>query len=309
LKEFVPALFRRFLYFFLILVIAVGAVYIYFLWWERRESLNPDVVSAVPYTHTDRIPARALLLWREEIVVSRWSGPVTFPSSVPRRVPKGETLAAVSASSGKMAVKADKTGYFIPALDGMEGKWTYAAFWNGMAPLPPAPIPQFFGAETFVEKGRSVGKLVPQPQDLRCILYADVTPSLERDIKAGFVRVKTKETEWPAKAEVRVSRFLESKVKLYLTLPFFPASAIASRELDLLLEAGERSGVSVPESAVLLREGRLGVLLVDGNVVSFKAVRGVPVEGGQFFITEGLKPGHIVVLHAQSGKEGKIRLW
>ena len=50
-------------------------------------------------------------------------------------------------------------------------------------------------------------------------------------------------------------------------------------------------------------------VLVDGNVVSFKAVRGVPVEGGQFFITEGLKPGHIVVLHAQSGKEGKIRLW
>jgi hypothetical protein len=51
------------------------------------------------------------------------------------------------------------------------------------------------------------------------------------------------------------------------------------------------------------------VLLADGNMVHFRAVRGVPVEGGRFFITEGLKPGQIVVLHAQSGKEGKIRLW
>ncbi len=309
MKETLSALFRRFLYFFLILVIAVGTVYIYFLWWERRESLNPEVVSAVPFTHTDRIPARAILLWREELVRSRWSGTVTFPFPGPRRVPRGETLAAVDASSGKMAVRADRTGYFIPALDGMEGRWAYSAFWNGMAPLPSAPPAQFLGPGAFVEKGRPVGKLVPQPQDLRCILYADLTPSLERDIKAGFVRVKTKETEWPAKAEVRVARFFESKVKLYLTLPFFPASVITSREMDLLLEAGERSGVSVPESAVLLREGRLGVLLADGNMVHFRAVRGVPVEGGRFFITEGLKPGQIVVLHAQSGKEGKIRLW
>lgn len=309
MKEALSALFRRFLYFFLILVIAVGVVYTYFLWWERRESLNPDVVSAVPYVHTDRIPVRAALLWREEMVLSRWSGAATFPSLVPRRVAKGETIAVINASSGKMAVKAEKTGYFVPGLDGAEGEWTYAAFWNGMAPLPSPSRVQFFAAGALVEKGRPVGKLIPQPQDLRCILYADVTPSLERDIRAGFVRVKTKETEWPAKAEVRVARFLESKVKLYLTLPFFPASVTASREINLLLEAGDRSGVSIPESAVFFREGRLGVLLVDGNMVHFQAVRGIPVEGGRFFITEGLKPGNIVVLHAQNGKEGKIRLW
>jgi len=83
LKETLSALFRRFLYFFLILVIAVGVVYIYFLWWERRESLNPEVVSAVPYTHSDRIPARAVLLWREEVVSSRWSGAVAFPAPGP----------------------------------------------------------------------------------------------------------------------------------------------------------------------------------------------------------------------------------
>jgi hypothetical protein len=309
LKEALSGLFRRFLYFFLILVIAVGVVYIYVLWWERRESLNPEVVSAVPCTHADRIPARGVLIWREEMVPTRWSGTVTFPFPGPRRVAKGETLAVVSSSSGKMAVKAEKTGYFVPGLDGAEGEWTYAAFWNGMEPLPSTPPVQFFGAGDFVEKGRPVGKLIPQPQDLRCILYADVTPSLERDIRAGFVRVKTKETGWPEKAEVRVARFFDSKVKLYLTLPFFPASVAASREISLLLETRERSGVSVPESAVRFRKGQLGVFLVDGNIVHFQPVRGIPVEGGRFFITEGLRPGHIVVLHAQNGKEGKIRLW
>jgi hypothetical protein len=309
LREFIPVMFRRFLYFFLILLIAVGAVYVYSLWWERRGFLNPEVVSAVSYTHSERIPARGILLWREEKVLSRWSGTVSYPSRQPRRVGKGETVAVISASSGKMALKTGKAGYFLPALDGAEGQWAYSSFWSGMAPLPPAPAAEFFSSGWDVEKGHPIGKLIPQPQDLRCILYADVTPSLERDIKAGFVRVKTRDTEWPAKAEVRVAQFHESKVKLYLTLPYFPASITASREIQLILEAGEKSGVSVPESAVLLREGRLGVLQVDGNVVHFQAVRGIPVEGGRFFIAEGLKPGNIVVRHAQSGKEGKIRLW
>ncbi len=118
--------------------------------------------------------------------------------------------------------------------------------------------------------------------------YADLTPSLERDIKAGFVRVKTKETEWPAKAEVRVARFFESKVKLYLTLPFFPASVITSREMDLLLEAGERSGVSVPESAVLLREGRLGVCFWPTATWSISGPSGgFPLKAGVFSLQRG----------------------
>lgn len=310
MKEEVSALFRRALYFLLILLIALGSVYLYILWWDHRESLNPEVTTVVPASHADRIPARGILLWREELVISAWDGGISYSAEKPARVAKGETVAVVSAPGGKKALGAAKVGYFLPALDGEEGKWTYSAFWNGMEPLPKAPPLRYFplsGGAT--EKGRAVGKLIPQPQDLRCILYADLSPSLQEDIKGGFVRIKVKDTDWPSRAEVRVARFHESKVKLYLTLPFFPAAMTTSREISLIIESGERSGVSVPETAVLSRDGRIGVLLVEGNMVKFKSIKGLPSDGGAFFIEEGLKPGNVVVLHAQDGKEGKIRLW
>lgn len=308
MREKINTLFRKIFYFSLVLIIAVGAVNAYFLWWELRDSQNPDLVAAVSYTHADRIPARAILFWREEPVLSRWAGVLSYPSLFPGRVGKGDTVAVVDGPSGKMAVKAERAGYFLPALDGAEGGWSYSAFWPGMDPLPAAPAPVFFQPGGRVDKGGAVGKLIIQPQDLRCILYADATPSLTQDVRRGFVRVKTRPDEWPLRAEVRAARFRESKVKLYLTLPFFPSSVVSSRELPLILEAGEKTGVAVPESAVIIRDGKLGVLMVDDGV-HFKQVAGVPVEEGRFFITGGLKPGQIVVLDAQSGKEGKIRLW
>ena len=306
--ERIKVLFRKILYFSLVLLIAVGAVNAYFLWWELRDSMNPDLVAAVAYTHADRIPARAILFWREETVASRWAGAVSYPSMSPGRVGKGDTVAVVDGPSGKMALKAEKAGYFVPALDGAEGQWSYSTFWASMDPLPSSPRAVFFQSGHRAEKGTAVGKLAPQPQELRCILYADAAPPLVRDVKRGFVRVKTRRDEWPLWAEVRAARFRDSKVKLYLTLPFFPSEAVLSRELDLILETGEKTGVAVPESAVTIRDGRLGVLMVDDGV-HFKQVRGVPVEEGRFFIDEGLSPGQIVVLNAQSGKEGKIRLW
>lgn len=309
MTEKMSGIFRRILYFALILVIAVSAVKVYMLWWDRYEAINPQVIAATSYTHTDQIPARGILIWREEIVSSRWNGPVDYPSLEPRRVGMGETIAVISASSGRMAVKAGRVGYFIPALDGAEGNWTYSAFWNGMAPLPEPPDPVFFSPGGFVEKGKPVGKIILQPQELRCILYADVTPALERDIRSGTVRVKAKDGEWPGKAEVRVASFHGSKVKLYLTLPFFPPEIVVSRGIRLLLEAGEQAGVSLPESAVVYREGKLGVFSVEGNRVEFREITGMPVEGGRFFITGGVKPGNIAVLNARSAKEGKIRLW
>ncbi|NCC58514.1 MAG: hypothetical protein EOM17_12915 [Synergistales bacterium] len=196
MTEKMSGIFRRILYFALILVIAVSAVKVYMLWWDRYEAINPQVIAATSYTHTDQIPARGILIWREEIVSSRWNGPVDYPSLEPRRVGMGETIAVISASSGRMAVKAGRVGYFIPALDGAEGNWTYSAFWNGMAPLPEPPDPVFFSPGGFVEKGKPVGKIILQPQELRCILYADVTPALERDIRSGTVRVKAKDGEW-----------------------------------------------------------------------------------------------------------------
>ena len=309
MKEKILWLLKRCFYFALILVVAAGTVKVYFLWWERQKLLNPEVVSAVPYNHTERIPVRGILIWRETVVTSKWSGRVTYPSLELRRVRKGETVAVVESPQGKMAIRAEEAGYFLPGLDGAEGKWSYGDFWNDLSPLPRAPSLEFFLQGWAVAKGEAVGKLIPQPQELRCILYADVAPSHERDIRNGFVRVKRNELGWSQKVDVRVFRFHGRTVKLYITLPFFPVEVARSRELDLLLESQEKMGLWVPESAVLHREGRLGVLQVEGNVVSFHEIQGMPVDQGRFFVTSGLTPGNLVVRSAQNAREGKIRLW
>ena len=309
MKEKLGWLLKRFFYFTLILAVAAGTVKIYFLWWERQMLLNPEVVSAVPYTNTERIPVRGILIWRETVVASKWNGKVVYPSLEPRRVRKGETVAVVETSRGKMALRAEGAGYFFPALDGAEGKWSYGDFWNDLSPLPRAPLLEFLPQGREVTKGEALGKLIPQPQELRCILYADVAPSHERDIRRGFIRLKRKDLGWPQKVDVRVFLFHGRTVKLYVTLPFFPVEVALSRQLDLLLESEEKTGLSVPESAVLHREGRQGVLLVEGNMVRFHEIKGMPVEEGRFFVTSGLTPGNLVVRSAQTAREGKIQLW
>ena len=128
MKEEVAALFRRALYFSLIFLIALGSVYLYILWWDHKESLNPEVVTVVPSSHADRIPARGILLWREELVISPLAGELSYPCEKPVRVAKGEAVALVGPPGGKKALGAAKVGYFLPALDGEEGKWTYSSF-------------------------------------------------------------------------------------------------------------------------------------------------------------------------------------
>ncbi len=147
--------------------------------------------------------------------------------------------------------------------------------------------------------------------DLRALLRAFL-PGLARRFSctlAGVVRVKTEPHGWTARAGVRAYRFLGSKVKLYVTLPFFTVENALSRVIDLFLETGERRGVVVPESSVMHRSGKLGVWQVEGNNVGFKEIEGRPVEGRLFFVTKGLQSGNIVVLDAQRAREGKIRLW
>jgi hypothetical protein len=300
---------KRIVYFALILGVALGTIKLYALWWERHESLNPQVVSAAPYVYTERLPVRGVLFWQEERLASRWDGTVTYPSAEPRRVAKGETVAVVSGPSGKMAVKSPRVGYFVAGLDGAEGKWNYSSFWSDRTSLPDVPAFVPIAPGSAVKKGGAVGKLILQPQELRGIFYADGTPGLFRDIKAGYVRVRLREKEWPQRADVRVHEAVGQKVRLYLTLPFFPPELALSRGFSMILEGGERSGVAVPETAVTYRDGKLGVYQVEGNVVTFRSVEGLPVEGHRFFVTSGLSSGNVVLLEAQKGKEGKIRLW
>ncbi len=302
-------LIKRIFYFAAVLAVATGTIWVYQYWWEQNALESPDVVSAVPYTYIERIPVKGVLIWEETVLVSRWDGNLSYPEPGTRRVARGETVAVIGSSSGKMAVRSESVGYFVPGLDGAEGEWRYSFHWPGMAPLPASPAFAEFLSGVFVRRGDPVGKLISQPQELRCVLYADVTPALQKDIQTGFVRVKTEAHGWPGRAAVRASRFLGTKMKLYLTLPFFSLENVKSREIALFLETGEHVGVAVPESSVRYREGKLGVFQVEGNIVKFKEIEGLPVEGHRFFVQKGLQSGNIVVLNAERAKEGKIRLW
>ncbi|MDI9370826.1 MAG: hypothetical protein GX181_10295 [Synergistaceae bacterium] len=302
-------LFKRLLYFGTILAVTALAVSLYTMWWEQSALEAPDLVTAVPYVHKERFPVKGALVWEESLVISPGDGTVSFAAPRPHRVARGETIAMVEGPSGRTAVRADTVGYFVPGLDGAEGEWRYAALWPGMAPLPEPPDLLDYSAGVIVRRGMPIGKMIPQPQELRCVLYTDLSPSLEKDIAAGFVRVKKDRHGWAAKANVRAVTYFGARAKLYLTLPFFPVESVLSRGIKLLLESGESQGVVLPESAVLYREGRLGVLLVEGNVAGFREIIGLPVEGRRFFVQKGLRPGNLVVLDADGAKEGKIRLW
>ncbi|HRV99036.1 MAG TPA: hypothetical protein P5201_10615, partial [Aminobacteriaceae bacterium] len=237
-------LIKRIFYFAAVLAVATGTIWVYQYWWEQNALESPDVVSAVPYTYIERIPVKGVLIWEETVLVSRWDGNLSYPEPGTRRVARGETVAVIGSSSGKMAVRSESVGYFVPGLDGAEGEWRYSFHWPGMAPLPASPAFAEFSSGVFVRRGDAVGKLISQPQELRCVLYADVTPALQKDIQTGFVRVKTEAHGWPGRAAVRASRFLGTKMKLYLTLPFFSLENVKSREIALFLETGEHVGVA-----------------------------------------------------------------
>jgi hypothetical protein len=295
---------KKTLYYSIALALGVGVIEAYFLWLDNYNTLHPDVVQAVAMGYVEELPLEGILIWDEEVVPAPREGIVTYPSFLPRRVAKGEVMAAVDG----VAVKAGVTGYFFPALDGQEGKWVYSRLWPG-SPRLTVKEAELLENGSRLRKGDPVGKLVPQPQDLRCIAYFDKTLSLERDMKRGFIDVKTEPYGKSRQAVIRASDDVGQKAKVYLTLPFFPPEILRSRYFSCRVVAGDQYGVSLPESAVIMREGKLGVFMVQGNVTEFTEVEGFPAEEGSFFITKGIAPGNFVVLYANNAKEGAIRFW
>jgi hypothetical protein len=153
-----------------------------------------------------------------------------------------------------------------------------------------------------------LGKLAPQPQDLRCIAYLDATPALSRDVRRGFIGIKTETSGKVLKATVRTVFDMEQKLKVYLTLPFFPPSLLTTRAFSCSVPTEDLQGVSVPDTAVVHRNGKLGVFMVRGNRADFIAVKGFPAGGDNFFITEGVPPGSLIILYAGKAKEGVVIL-
>jgi hypothetical protein len=157
--------------------------------------------------------------------------------------------------------------------------------------------------------GEPVGKLVQQPQDLRCIAYLDRTASLERDIGRGFIDIRTETNGKSQRAAIRASSVVGQKIKVYLTLPFFPPSALTIRVFSCSVLTGDRQGVSLPDTAIALRDGKLGVFLVQGRMTEFTEIEGFPTDEYSFFITKGVAPGDVAVRYADKVREGAVMLW
>ena len=288
-------------------LILAGAARLYILWLDSYWQAHPQVIEAMAARYVEEQPLEGILLWDEQLVYAPQDGVLTYLSPLPRRVSKGDMLAALDGT----AVRAPYPAYFYPALDGQEGQWVYSRLWPEFAPF------QFFRPAVLLEngiqlrKGAPIGKLVPQPQTLRCIAYLDRTPSLERSlqVKNATIRIRTEPEGKERKAEVVAVKPAGQKIKVSLRLPFFPPEALRTRAFSARVVAEDQQGVMVPDSAVITRDGRNIIFLMQGARVVSQDVKGFPADEKSFFIVAGVMPGNKLVLDAGNAKEGVVRAW
>jgi hypothetical protein len=315
---------KKAVYYAIIACLVTGVVKMYLLWWDNYHMLHPEIVAATAMEYVEELPLDGILVWDERVVAAPRDGVVTYPSPLPRRVAKGSVVAAIDG----IAVKADTAGYFSPLLDGHEGAWDYTKLWLDFSQFPALKVPQSLEEGSHVNKGTPLGKLAKEPQDLYCFAYLDKTLFLEQDIGRGFIGIKTEPTGKIRQAEVRASWKMEQKIKVSLILPFFTPDILMVRTFSCKVLAGKQQGVAVPHSAVVLREGKLGVFRVQGSVTKFVQVEGFPADEDIFFVPKKddgkdknkvkdedenadvrIVPGDIIVLNADKVKEGTVRIW
>jgi hypothetical protein len=300
----------RIIYFFSVTAIAVLWIYAFRSYFEQYDSLHPEITWALPWVQVDTITAGGVYLWNETKLASPAAGAVRFPNGPgPVRIPKGAVVARVGAGGSFHDVKAPQEGYFVAGLDGLEGEWRYSSIWPGYDELPKAsPLTMFKDGQS-VKKGSPVGKIISQPQDLRFIGYADISGNLERDLASNAVMVKMDLLDTPSRADVRVYEKIGHRVKLYLSAPWFPPSAVLSRNCDMIIEAGSMTGVIIPESSITIREGSRGAFVVNGSNAVFTKVEGRFIGSSRFLVTKGMKLGDAVIVNGSSAREGRIKLW
>ena len=98
-----------------------------------------------------------------------------------------------------------------------------------------------------------------------------------------------------------------------MRLPFFPPDILRSRRFSASVVTDIQKGVMVPDTAVITREGKNMVFVVQGNSPELKAVEGFPADDRNFFIEKGISPGNKLILNADTlsrtlGNES-IRIW
>lgn len=297
----------RLLYYTLLLFILVMAYRVYRTWYNDYKYSHPQIIEAVTTNYSEEQPLDGILLWDEHLIYANQSGILTYPSPRPRMVAKGEMLAALDGSP----VKASYPAYFYPGLDGQEGNWVYSKLWPDFAPFPEFQDASLIENGTAMNRGEPIGKLVPQPQVLRCIAYLDTSPSLERALRNKenpTIRIRTEYEGKERKAEVVAVKSSGQKLKVYLILPFFPPNVLRSRSFKASVVTDVQKGIMVPDTAVITREGKNKVFILQGNSPVLQDVEGFPADEKNFFIEKGVRHGDKLILDANRINE-KERIW
>ena len=296
------------MYYSLLIFICLMGYRVYSSWLEDYKLSHPQIIEAVTTNYSEEQPLDGILLWDEQLIYATQDGILTYPSPRPRITAKGEILAALDGS----AVIAPYPAYFYPALDGQEGNWVYPKLWPDFAPFPEFQEAQLIENGTHMRRGEPIGKLVPQPQILRCIAYLDTTPSLERALSNKnnpTIRIRTEYEGKERKAEVVAVKSSGQKLKVYLRLPFFPPSVLRSRKFTASVITDVQKGVMVPDPAVITKEGKNQVYVLEGNRPVAKEIEGFPADEKIFFIEKGVRHGEKLILDAEVIKNENERIW
>ena len=303
---------QKIIYYVIVVFIIMMGYRVYKLWYENYKLSNPQLIEAISTNYSEEQPLQGILLWDEQLIYAPQDGILTYPAPKPRYVAKGEILAALDG----VAVRAPYPAYFYPALDGQEGNWVYPKLWPDFAPFPEFSKASLIENGTFLGRGEPIGKLIPQPQVLRCIAYLDTTPSLARALNSKdtpTIRIRTEFEGKERRAEIVAVKTSGQKLKVYLRLPFFPPNVLSSRRFTASVVTDMQKGVMVPDTAVITREGKNMVFIVNGNSTELHAVEGFPAEDGSFFIEKGVQPGNKLILNADAiifnFKNENLRIW
>jgi hypothetical protein len=298
----------RIFYALSVTLMACGWIYAFKSYFDHYDGIHPEITWAEPWVQVDVARADGVLLWNEEIIPAPVDGTVKYPAGKgPVRAPKGAVVAKIVSGSAEYDVKMKEDGYFVAGLDGCEGRWKYSALW---LEDPPDPSPlKMLEDGARVLKGAPVGKLIPQPQDLRMIGYVNLSEGMADKLESNRLMIKMDELDTSSRAYIRVYEIIGHRAKIYIDIPWFPPYTLMSRKYTLLAETGETSGVAIPESAVGSLEGKQGAFVLKGSNAVFTGIKGRVIDGSRFLVTEGLKLGDAVIADAYGAREGRVRLW
>lgn len=301
---------KKIIYVIAAAAIAACWVYAFRAYFEHYDSTHPEITWALPLMQDDIVRAEGVLLWDEVVLRAPVNGKLSYPlGAEPSKVRAGSVVARVASGGKRYDVKASESGYFIHGLDGVEGAWKYKDLWLGGGDLPDPGVTLLTSDGSNTSKGAAIGKLIPQPQELRFIGYAEHTQELEARLKSRTINVKMDALDTPSAAAVRVYERYGDRLKIYLTMPWFPPSMLKSRRYSLMIESGRLHGVTVPNSSVIERDGGRGVFVIKGSNAAFVAVEGRYIDEGRYLITSGITLGDAVIVNAETAREGRVDLW